>query len=246
MTPVFSGGFVYEYFQEENDFGLASVSGNSVSTLADFGAFSSQIHAVAPTGTPSASYSPTNTVGQSCPTVGANWQAASKLPPTPNTSVCSCMMSTLSCTLNTKNVNTTQIGTLFGQVCGYINGKGCANIARNTTTGVYGLYSMCSPQEQLANAFDTYYKALNNAADACNFAGAAQIVKPAGAASTCSSIIAQASSSNPAAPAGTGSATSKKSDASGMTMGATLGMGKFFAVAYAVVAVGCGAGMLLL
>jgi len=251
MSPVFSGGFVYEYFEEANDYGLASaINDNTVSTLADFNAWSTQIAAVSPTGVNSASYSPTNTVGQACPTVGSSWQAAaSALPPTPDQSVCSCMMSTLVCTANT-NINGTEISSLFSNVCGYINGKACVGISQNTATGVYGPYSMCNATEQLSYAFNAYYLAENSAASACSFGGNANIVKAAGAASTCSSILAAASSSVSAAATATGgaasSSTSKKSEASGMTFGATLGMGKVAFVGFTIVAVLSGAGMILL
>ncbi|KAH6711675.1 Glucanosyltransferase-domain-containing protein [Leptodontidium sp. 2 PMI_412] len=251
MTEVFSGGIVYEFFQEENDYGLASVDGSSISTLADYAPFSSELNAAKPTGVNSASYNPTNTVGQSCPAVASTWAVAETgLPPTPNQSVCDCMMASLTCTVNTKNVNDTQIGDLFGQVCGYNGGEACVGISTNTTTGKYGAYSMCSPSEKLSNAFDTYYQQQKKAATACDFAGAAQIVKAAGAASSCSSIIAAATSGGATVPTGSGSSaatsTTKKSEASGMVFSSSLGMGKFFAVGFTIVAVLSGAGMILL
>jgi len=245
MSPVFSGGFVYEYFEEQNDYGLASVSGNSVSTLADFGAWQSEIAAVTPSSVNAASYTPTNTLGQACPTVDADWQAATVLPPTPNQAVCSCMMSSLSCVATT--TNDTEIGILFSEVCGYNNGRPCTGIARNTTTGVYGAYSMCNSTEQLSYAFNAYYGEQGSASTACNFGGNAAVVKAAGAASSCSSIIAAATSANPASgSSGAASSTSKKSDASGMTFGASLWAGKVFAVGFTLVAVLSGAGMILL
>lgn len=247
MTPVFSGGIVYEYFEEENDYGLASVvSPSSVSLLADYSAFSTQIHAATPTGVNSASYTPTNTVGQACPTIDANWQAASVLPPTPNADVCSCMVKSLTC-VAAATVNTDSIGTLFGEVCGFIGGKACAGIARNTTTGTYGAYSMCNATEQLSNAFDTYYKLQGNAADACNFNSNAVLVKPVNAAASCSSIIAAATSANPVSATGTGAAaTTSKGKSDGVSMSASLGLGKYFAVTFTVVAVFSGFGMILL
>jgi hypothetical protein len=249
MSPVFSGGFVYEYFEEANDYGLASaIDDNTISTLADFNAWSTQIAAATPTGVNSADYSPTNTVGQACPTVGSSWQAASALPPTPNQSVCSCMMSSLVCTAAT-NINGTQISSLFSEVCGYINGKACIGIDTNPETGVYGPYSMCNATEQLSYAFNAYYLAESSAASACSFGGNANIVKAAAAASTCSSVLASASSSIAAGATATGgasSSTSKKSEASGMTFGATLGMGKVAFVGFTLVAVLSGAGMILL
>ena len=246
MSPVFSGGFVYEYFEETNDYGLASVSGSSVSTLADFGAWQTAIAAVSPSAVNSASYNPTNTVGQACPTVGPNWQAASSpLPPPPSQDVCSCMMSTLSCVAST-SLNGTVISQLFGEVCGY-PGNPCAGVNRNTTTGSYGPYSMCNATEQLSYAFNTYYKGQSSAAGACNFGGAASIVKAAGAASSCSSVIAQATASNPVVGSTGGAASSsKKNDASGMTFGSSLLAGKVLAVGFTVTAVLSGMGMILL
>ncbi|PBP25919.1 1,3-beta-glucanosyltransferase gel4 [Diplocarpon rosae] len=253
MTEVFSGGIVYEFFQEENDYGLASVDGSAISTLADYAPFSSQLNAATPTGLNSASYSPTNSAN-ACPSVASTWAVApSGLPPTPNQSVCDCMMASLTCTVNTQNVNETQIGDLFGQVCGYNGGKACVGISTNTTTGQYGAYSMCSPAEKLSNAFNTYYGEQNKDATACDFAGAAQIVKAAGAASSCSSVLAAATSGGAIIPTGTGAgssgaatSTSKKSEAIGQVFGATLGMSKFFAVGFTVVTVVSGAGMILL
>jgi hypothetical protein len=81
MSPVFSGGFVYEYFEETNDYGLASVSGSSVSTLADFGAWQTAIAAVSPSAINSASYNPTNTVVQQWTPTGKQLQALFHLLP---------------------------------------------------------------------------------------------------------------------------------------------------------------------
>lgn len=246
MSPVFSGGIVYEYFEEENDYGLVSAVAGSASTLADFGAWQTAIAAVSPSAVNAASYNPTNTVGQACPATASTWAvAASPLPPTPNAAACSCMMSSLTCVAS-GTLNGTVIGQLFGQVCGY-PGNPCAGVAKNVSTGVYGAWSMCNATEQLSNAFDTYYKGQKSDASACNFGGAASLVKAAGAASSCSSVIAQATASNPVSGSGGGAAsTSKKNDASGMTYGANPWVGKVFAVGFTVTALLSGMGMILL
>lgn len=246
MTPVFSGGFVYEYFEEANDYGLVSVDSSSVSTLADFGAFSSQIHAATPTGVDSAAYSPTNTAGQACPTIDSTWEAATVLPPTPDANVCSCMVSSLSCVVKS-GLQDTEIASLFGTVCGYA-GSPCAGVSHNATTGVYGPYSMCNSTEQLSYALNTYYLSQKSVSSACDFGGNAQVVKAA-AASSCSAVISSATATFTSGATATGAAASsstKKSEASGMVFGASLGMGKFVIAGFTLVAVVSGAGMILL
>jgi 1,3-beta-glucanosyltransferase GAS5 len=43
MTPVYSGGFVYEYTQEANKYGLVQVQGDSVQELPDFAVLQSAL-----------------------------------------------------------------------------------------------------------------------------------------------------------------------------------------------------------
>lgn len=51
MTPVYSGGLVYEYSQEEADYGLVDISGNTVTERPDFTALKSAFAGTAnPTG----------------------------------------------------------------------------------------------------------------------------------------------------------------------------------------------------
>ncbi|OAL39148.1 hypothetical protein AYO20_01466 [Fonsecaea nubica] len=42
MTPVYSGGLVYEYSQEPSNYGLVEIDGNSISELPDFGTLQKQ------------------------------------------------------------------------------------------------------------------------------------------------------------------------------------------------------------
>jgi len=245
MNDVFSGGIVYEYFQEDNDYGLVSVEGSSsVSTLADFAAFSSQIHKVDPTGVNSGSYNPTNTASSTCPTVDADWLAASSpLPPTPNTDTCDCMVASLSCTASS-DLSSKEIGTLFAQVCGYNNGAACEGILRNTTTGTYGEYSMCNATQQLSFAFDAYYKSQKSDATSCDFDGKAQVVS-AQAQSSCSAILKSASASAKSGGAAA-SSTTKNSDAGDSLVGASVGISRVWMWVFSTAAALSGVGMVLL
>lgn len=215
MTDVWSGGIVYMYFQEDNDYGLVSVDGNSVSTLTDFNNLKTEMASASPTGVNSASYSPTNSAA-ACPTE-SDWAAkASPLPPSPNKELCNCMFNSLSCTVK-GSVDTDDYEDLFGTVCGY--GDSCAGINKNATTGKYGAYSMCNSTEQLAFAFNQYYLAQDKSNDACDFNGAAQVQNAKSASGTCSSLMAQAGT------AGTGTVTASPTQNAAQQSGSNGGSG---------------------
>ncbi|EFW99224.1 beta-glucanosyltransferase gel1 [Grosmannia clavigera kw1407] len=79
MTSVYSGGLLYEYALEANKFGIASISGTSVSELPEFTKFASALSKnPAPTGDGGFT-STTNTAA--CPTKDTNWLVDSTLLP---------------------------------------------------------------------------------------------------------------------------------------------------------------------
>ena len=228
MTPVWSGGIVYMYFQEANDFGKLTESNqgdaglsqtglvtigddDKATTLKDFDNLSTQIAKVSPSGPNSASYSPTNSP-QACPTT-STWQAATALPPTPNEAVCACMISNLTCVAKA-GLSDNDIETQFNYICDPAQGNYCGGVTGNGSTGVYGAFSICNSTEQLSFAFNQYY--LNQTAtntqntNPCNFNGNAQKVSPK-PASSCKAVISQAGAggtgSITSAPTATGSST---------------------------------------
>ena len=213
MADVWSGGIVYMYFQETNDYGifpalelnllsivpltyifsgLVSVNGDSVSTLDDFNSLSKEIAAATPSGVGKDRYLPTNTVLQPCPTLDDDWHAAATpLPPGPNKNLCDCMEASLSCTLK-PSVPDTKLNTLFGIVCGY---GVCSGIENNATSGYYGAYSVCSPRQQLSHVFNRYYNeqiTKGHGASACNFGGAASTKPSSKPTGTCSTLLKEA------------------------------------------------------
>ncbi|KAG6006378.1 hypothetical protein E4U21_007109 [Claviceps maximensis] len=181
MTEVVSGGIVYEYFQETNDYGLVKISnGGSATKLKDFSALEKKISAVDPKGVDMSSYTPSNKA-MSCPAVDSSWAASPNLPPTPNESVCSCMVQAASC-VPSSTLAESSFGDIFGFICGK-DASYCAGIMGNATSGTYGTFSMCTNKQKLAYVLDAYAK--KNGKGACDFKGKAQTQSASGSMSSC-------------------------------------------------------------
>ena len=155
MTDVFSGGIVYMYFQETNNYGLVTVpaGGTAATPLPDFTNLASQMAMVNPTGVLSSQYQPSN-AAQACPPSrlrACGLPRRLPLPPTPNQQLCSCMTASLSCNVQS-TVDQTAYGTLFGTVCGYGGGAACAGIKADPYTGTpRRLLHVRAWQEQLGS-----------------------------------------------------------------------------------------------
>ncbi|KAK3936637.1 beta-1,3-glucanosyltransferase [Diplogelasinospora grovesii] len=250
MTGVISGGIVYMYFEEANDYGLVSISGSSASTMKDYDTLKTRMASVNPSSTSMAAYTPTNSPA-ACPALGSDWAAnGDTLPPTPDDNLCNCMFNSLSC-VPAASTNVTAYGDIFGYICG-ASPSACAGINGNTTTGVYGAYSMCNSTQQLGYVLDAYYKSQGSASTACDFNGQAVVAKPAAAQSSCSASLASASSVNAVAAtatsaSGTGSGSTTSSNvAAPVPMKNLFTMGDMAVGLYVVVAMGVGAGMVML
>lgn len=193
MTGVWSGGIVYMYFEETNNYGLVTISGDTVSTLVDYGYYKTEILAIDPTSVNSddiASASASATLA--CPSEDAVWKASTDLPPTPDDALCTCLEDSLSCVIS-DDVSSDDYEDLFSYVCG--TGEiTCAGIQSNGTTGEYGAYSFCSSKQKLSFVLNLYYEALGGASAACDFSGSASINTAASTASACSSALSAAGS----------------------------------------------------
>lgn len=208
------------------------MDGNSVSTLADFTNLKSQITKSTPSATNMGSYNPTNSP-QACPTSDADFEVAvaSGLPPSPDSDLCDCMYSSLSCVVDS-SVDETDYGDLFGYVCG-LGGNTCDGIAANGSTGDYGRYGMCDPKQQLGYVLNQYYVNQDSSASACSFSGSAT-TQAAKTPSGCEARLSSASSAG-ITGAGSGGSSSSKGAASMSTVAgfenAYIWAGVFFQVA---------------
>jgi hypothetical protein len=247
MTKVISGGIVYMYFQEANDYGLVSIKGSAASTMKNYDTLKTAIASVDPSGTAMDAYTPTNTAA-ACPQVGKDWKVkGGNLPPTPNSSLCDCMFNEITCGPK-DDLEAESYGAIFDFICD-ASPESCKGIQGNTTSGVYGSYSMCNPKEKLGYVLDAYYKAQDSASTACDFKGQAEVKTPSSDESKCSAALASASSANEVAATATDAAASETSSNAAMAGGPLRGgfvLGELAVGLYVVVAMAVGASMVML
>ncbi|KZT07141.1 carbohydrate-binding module family 43 protein [Laetiporus sulphureus 93-53] len=194
MTDVWSGGVIYEYIQQGNDYGLVNISsdGDSVTTLTDFNNLKSYYTSVTGSSLNKASYTASVTLPDACPTSNSTWPVATALPPTPNSGECDCVANALTC-ISTYSLDDTDIGTALGEICG-TSSEACASVSGNGTTGTYGDLSMCNALQRLNIAMDVYFNLQSRSASACKWSFATTATNSysnsAAAASATSSCIA--------------------------------------------------------
>lgn len=193
MTNVWSGGIVYMYYEEANNYGLVSLDGSKVSTLSDYNNYRSEINNISPSlATLSTIDSEEASKTLACPDNSfSTWRAATNLPPTPDEEYCDCIADSFNCVVS-DDVEDEDYGDLFAQVCGYID---CSEISANGNEGSYGSFSFCSDKDRLSFVLNQYYHDQNERSDACDFGGSASINSNAEATSRCSASGAVASSS---------------------------------------------------
>lgn len=226
------------------------VDSTSVSTMADFKYYSSEIASVNPTGTNKASYTPTNTALRSCPTVGSSWSAkASPLPPSADVNLCECMYAAAGCVVS-ESLSTSKYADLFSTVCGKTD---CGGLTANATTGDYGAYGMCSTKQQLAFALNKYYIEQNRADTACDFSSSATTKATTAASGTCSAQMKEAGTAGTGtvtteatATADSSSSSSTSSSGAASTIQSSASFGSFQIFAYVATALLAGVGMIVL
>lgn len=225
MWDVFSGGVIYMFYQEANDYGVVSVdSSGHISTLPGFTNLESRMATVS-TATFSARQASATAVSTDFPCPAANqtdWKPSSVLPPTPNKAVCECVSPAASCVV-ADSVSSSDYGHLFDYLCSKMS---CEGISGDPVSGVYGAFSFCDPKDQLNFLLNLYYESQDKNSQACDFSGSASIQK-ATTAAACTPILKQAgvhgtgavSASLTVGPAGTGSSATGSGSASGSSTG---------------------------
>lgn len=163
MSSVWSGGLVYMYFEEENQYGVVKINkNNEVEKLPDFDNLKKAYRKATPKGVnlsdQAISRKSINVRKLDCPekSHNNNWLASDILPPTPNDEKCACLDEILPCLALPSNDDQDYYKTLFNYVCGEVD---CKDIKTDGTLGKYGKFSDCSVNQKLSLQLSKlYYK----------------------------------------------------------------------------------------
>lgn len=254
MTGVFSGGIVYMYFQETNDYGVVKLDGQNAKKMKNFDALKKQHAAADPKAVSRDDYTPENKAASTCPSISESWKvSAAALPPSPDSGLCECMVKSRECVPNS-DLKEEDFGDIFNFICGS-DEKACKAISGYPEKGVYGAYNMCSRKQQLAYVMDAYYQNQGKSSSACDHDGAATI-QTAETEDKCSDALDKADSHNEKVATASTAADAPSETGTGSTGDSSSGDDESFGIRsapldvavglYMVVAMGVGAGMAML
>ncbi|AET40545.1 1,3-beta-glucanosyltransferase Ecym_6155 [Eremothecium cymbalariae DBVPG len=155
MTPVWSGGLAYMYFEEDNEYGVVKVTkDNQVLELPDFKNLQREYEKANPKGVSRSSFESSYTQNvRECPGRSSTWQASNVLPPTPDSRKCGCLEQALPC-LSLNLQDPISYKNYFEYVCGFVN---CMDINGDGGAGVYGEYSDCDTRHKLSLQLSKLY-----------------------------------------------------------------------------------------
>ncbi|CCD27049.1 1,3-beta-glucanosyltransferase NDAI_0J01570 [Naumovozyma dairenensis CBS 421] len=160
MTQVWSGGLVYMFFEEENNYGVVKIDKNdTVKELPDFLFLEEEFGKVTPKGIKKTDYMenhlPKISEKRECPNSIKleNWNANEDLPPTPDDAKCLCLDTILPC-LVLPFENSFEYEELFDYICHQVD---CTDIIVDGGKGLYGTYSDCTAEQQLSLQISKIY-----------------------------------------------------------------------------------------
>lgn len=223
------------------------VKGGSLKKMKDFDALKKHATQADPKRLEMSDYKPAGKPRE-CPAIQDAWLASDSLPPTPDKSLCDCMVKSRSCAPKS-DTSPKKFGEIFDYICG-VDKALCVGISGNASTGVYGAYNMCDDEAKLAFVLDAYY-AKQKDTGACDFDGAAT-TQQASTEATCSAALESASQINKHAATATSSTRGKSSSSDnsfavhGVSFTRSFSVGDFAFGLYMIVALGAGAAAIVL
>lgn len=172
MLKVWSGGIVYEFFQNENQYGLVEETSPEVlEKLDDFSTVRLRFMESTPVGVQRTTNSTTKRGTVKCPRTSSIWNALSVLPKPPLLETCECLEASLSCVLSPcVKVHETNF---LDEVCLMID---CLKIKGDGSKGEYGEFSACGIKQRISYALNKYWVQNDRNPDACNFGSRAVLI----------------------------------------------------------------------
>ncbi|RKP36091.1 Glucanosyltransferase-domain-containing protein [Dimargaris cristalligena] len=180
MQDIMSGGVVYEYSEESNEYGLVEIKDGKDTPNQDYANFKKAISAVEPKGTTMSSYKADDKTLK-CPSSSSSWTASEKLPPTPSNQTCKCLQDTYSCQLtiapsgDDDKTFGSAVGDILGVICDAID---CGPISADGANGTYGAFSFCDATTKTNWALSAYAASGKGGDKACDFDGKAKTNTP--------------------------------------------------------------------
>lgn len=172
MLKVWSGGIVYEFFQNENRYGLVEeTSPGTLHKLDDYSIVQRQFMESKPLGIHRSSNANPGRGNVNCPQVLSKWNALSVLPKSPLRETCECLNASLSCVL-TPYVKVHETN-LLNEVCLLTD---CLAINGDGTKGEYGMFSGCGIKQRISYALNKHWVQNDRNAAACSFESRAVLI----------------------------------------------------------------------
>ncbi|CDO92266.1 unnamed protein product [Kluyveromyces dobzhanskii CBS 2104] len=165
MTPVWSGGLVYMYFEEENEYGVVKVTKNGqVIELEDFKYLQKEFEKAKPKTISLQKHLESHAPPErKCPKKSANWKATDDLPPEPDFHKCKCLEEQLPC-LSSPLKEANSYKSHFDYVCTQAD---CSDIESDGILGKYGEFADCNARQKLSLQLSKIYFAAGEGGSKC-------------------------------------------------------------------------------
>ncbi|RLV92165.1 13-beta-glucanosyltransferase PGA5 [Spathaspora sp. JA1] len=174
MSKVWSGGIVYEYFEEVNHYGIViDKTDGQIVKLPDFDTLKLRFNSVSPVGiTIDEANSPPKLP---CTRPDDIWNVAHTLPFTPDEGKCECLQESLSCVIQKNRAFDEE--QVLKELCEEVD---CEPVLANGKTGKYGQFSDCDSRTRASYVLNKYYEQTGRKEETCLFYGRGEMVNPTG------------------------------------------------------------------
>lgn len=165
MSHVWSGGLIYEFFQNENNYGLVEENAmGHLIKLEDFNVVKLRLVEALPQKAHRNTYVKGTPFDIHCPQISLSWNSLSVLPPLPEAGLCECLQATLSCVL-TPYVKVDE-DQLMDEVCDKTD---CLDVTADALKGRYGKYSGCNVRQRALYALNKLWIEKGRVPNTCDF-----------------------------------------------------------------------------